>query len=734
MQVKRKDDLWCIAEDPFQLEHNKHYEGMFAQGSGYMSVRGCLEEGLPGSDSGVSKTGTYIPGVNGRHPSLKEEIINLPWFLELKVSFDGERLDMRNSRLTGYERWLDLRDGVLYRTFEWSTNQGALLKLTYRRFASMATKHLFVQEMTLSVRKGSGKVTVQSGIDANVTTNDFNHFNHIRNSIYENRAILMEVTTNGSNRVSEMSCLRSDSGPVWAIETGVNRISFTGWKELNEGGQLSVMKLTSVWTDRDLVQSDAAVHDALLQKAADEGYDALYTKHSSLWRKKWEFSDIRVDGDDEAQRAIRFSIYHLIRSNAEDDPRVAICAKGHAGEGYCGRYFWDTEIYLVPFFLHTHPKAARNLLTFRYGTLDAARAIAASYGYKGARYPWETTAGGEEQCPLHSHADNQVHVTADIVYAIWHYFKATGDLEFMLNAGIDVMVETSRYWCERTDPDQTGCYQILGVIGPDEYKPYVMNNAFTNRMVQWNLSKTAEFLRTMMELDRDSYDSIVQRLNLSEVEIERFAHIAGNIKIPYDKEKGIVLQCDDFERYADVDIDRLWKDKSTYFWKNVSWEKIFRSKTLKQADVLLLMTLFPDDFTDEQKRDAFRYYEPITVHDSSLSAVVHSLLLTRLGMPDEAYAFFKRSAGLDITTKNGGASDGIHIANAGGIWQLTVYGFAGMKSAMWAENPEFEPCLPKEWRSLAFSVVWHGDIYTISVTHEGVNIERGGCVNNENLC
>jgi kojibiose phosphorylase len=442
--------------------------------------------------------------------------------------------------------------------------------------------------------------------------------------------------------------------------------------------------------------------------------------HASVWKRKWLLSDIMVEGDEELQRTLRFSIYHLIRSNAEDDPRVAICAKGYAGEAYFGRYFWDTEIYMLPFFIYTNPKAAKNLLMFRFNSLKGAKENARKYGYKGARFAWESSVGGEENCCLWQYSDNEIHITADIIYALCNYYEVTGDYKFMLDYGIDIMIETSRYWAQRVDKNLKGGYDLINVMGPDEYKAFSRNNAFTNKMVSYSLEKTVEFLCTIKSHE---YESIVKRVGISIQEMELFKTVAEKLVIPWDREKNLILQSEDFYGYADIDKNTLWNDRRKAFGHYISQERLYRSKALKQADALALIHLFPNYFTKEQMKIAYEYYEPITTHDSSLSAVVHALIAVWLRKEDEVRKFLKKALEIDTNPyEKGGAEEGIHIANCGGIWQLMVFGFGGLQIAGGQEEIRLQPFLLENWKKLEFSVQRLEKNYKVTISKDGYTI------------
>lgn len=739
--IREIDPSWCLIEEKYNRDTGKYYEGLFTQGNGYMHVRGSFEEGLADTAQDEeylrmpanvtleqprhpeTKWGTFVPGIVGQHPLLKEEIINLPYFLFMNLSVASEKLDMKASTIKQYKRWLDLRDGCLCRSFIWETKSGLVLKVTFMRFISMSDKHLCLQKINIEVLSGQGAVDMECGIDFGVRTNGYNHFQKVFTPNNDSESISAETLTDGGNRVLMLSEIKTSQDISWRKTLESQSISLSGSKFLKPGDCMEVQKAISVVTDRDLDEGELSTRgQRYLQLFREGGWYEIYRKHAQVWADKWKYSDIKVTGDAEAQLAIRMSVYHLIRSNCEDDPRVAICAKGYAGEAYFGRYFWDTEISMLPFFLHTNPKAARNLIMFRYNTLNGARKNAKDYGYEGARYAWESSVSGEEQCPCWQYADHEIHITADVVYALCHYVNSTGDVEFIWNYGIDIMVETARYWVKRVDFDKDGCYKLIGVMGPDEYLPMTRNNSFTNRLVKFSLNKTVAYLETIQQTNPDKYTEIKKRLDLKTNETKLFNTVGEKLVLPYDENTEIIPQSEDFESYADIDFDLVWKDRTKPFGNFVSQERNYRSKALKQADVVELMLLFPNDFSRTQMVNSYEYYEPITTHDSSLSASVHGIVAAQMGRTAEAEKFFQKAMKTDMSIEKRGAAEGIHIANCGGLWQMFVYGFAGLKSALWCDEIKLEPHLPDKWEKLEFTLAWRGKRYKIAVTKDKYDI------------
>lgn len=714
------NDGWSIVESPFRVEHLKAYEGLFTLGSGYLHVRGSLEEHLRDAPQNVTYTrmpanvtsekfretrgkwGTYVPGVFGKHPLLNNEMVNLPWFLRLAPTIDGERLDMELSRIEDYRRELMLDAATLVRTFRWQTRSGRQIRVTFERFISAARPYLCLQRLTL-IADQDAELVLRAGIDADVRTNGYDHFASVRLTESPDVGIMCQVKTDAGDDVFISSYLKTDSS--WAYEAAARAADMVVERTLPADEAVVFEKRTLVMTSRDSRSAGAR------SAAMNTRYEELHAEHADVWRRRWASCDVVLEGDPESQRALRASLYHLLRAHVPDDPRVAIDAKGYAGEAYWGRYFWDTEMYLLPFFLYTDPPRARTLVDFRVQSLPGAQANAARYGYTGARYAWESDAGGFECCPNWQYADHEVHVTADVVYGLAHFAAATDRPEYLSRDAAGVVLETARYWLERLDRRAGDEHlSLLGVMGPDEYTPISHNNSYTNRMVSLALQAAAR---------------IGPAAGLSPAECECFARAARELPI-LRRADGLVLQCEGFDQLADPRFEELWRDRSRSFASQVSQERLYRSQCLKQADVLMLMALFPGEFTPEEIRRAWDYYLPVTTHDSSLSAGMHQIIATRMGLDEEAWRFWEMGRAIDLDIAAGGAAEGIHIANAGAVWQMAVFGFAGLLTAMQSDVLSLSPRLPARWRRLNFPLVWKGTPVQIDIAPGSVTVHNRG--------
>lgn len=698
-------DGWTITIDGFDPAAARAVEGLFTQGSGYLHVRGSVEEPIAEAPQNVeyirlpanvtaesfaqtpARWGVYVPGVFAPHPTLNREMVNLPWFLELVPTVDGERLDATACDLESHQRRLDLRSATLSRTLRWRTRSGATVELTHERFISAAEPRLCAQRMTIASDRAV-ELTVEAGIDADVRTNGHDHLADWRLS-HPRRGDLRCVAWTECGEAIMMQS-RLSGADNWAYQPTRRRAALTCGQRLAPGAPLTIEKRTAVATSRDLKTADPA---EVLDRVAGRDWDAIHEAHAAVWARRWAVCDVRIDGDPASQRALRTSLYHLLRAHC-NDARVAIDAKGYAGEAYFGRYFWDTEMYLLPFYLYTDPDKARTLVDFRIHTLDGARRNARSYGYRGARFAWESDDQGDECCAAWQYRDHEVHVTADVAYALAHYAAATGDADYLPRHAAELLVETARYWVDRSDtrPGDRGA-SLLGVMGPDEYTPISHNNAYTNRMVAFALKLAAEH---------------GGRGGASEAERERFNDLAEALPIPRGGDGELVLQCEEFELLAEPRFDAYWRDRARPIAAQVSQERIYRTKCLKQPDVLLMMLLFPNEFGEREWRAAWDYYVPRTCHDSSLSYGLHAIVAARLGDAAAAWRFFEQSRDLDLDVASGKAAEGIHIAGAANNWSAVVLGFLGLATAMETGALTLNPRLPDHWNAVACPLVWRG--------------------------
>ncbi len=715
-------DNWIIKEDSFSASTAKAYEGLFTLGSSIVHIRGSLEEHLhdapqnleymrtPGNVTAEEfpatkvKWGTYIPYVFGPHPTLKVEMLNLPYFSDIVPFAGDEKLDMERSSIEGYCRQLDMRTATLSRSLLWKTENGQDVSVEFVRFVSGVRQQLCLQKLTLS-SESQVQITIRTGIDADVRTSGYDHFETVEIASHGDDGMRCSVNTNNDDTVSVLSKIIMPD-IKWRFVEEDRKGYLLATITIPAGQQVVIEKRTAIATSLDREVQDT---ESILEDSRQFTFEQLHQEHCECWAKRWGRSDVMIEGDDESQLAIRVSVYHLLRCHVTDDPRVSIDAKGYAGDAYFGCYFWDSEIYMMPYFLYTEPDSARTLVDFRVRNLEAAKQNAISQGYRGAKYPWFTDTSGLERCPLWQYADHQVHVTADIVYAIAHYATAA-DESYLKGPAAEVIVETARYWMDRIDHRPGDDHvSILGVMGPDEYMPLSANNAFTNALVSFALKLAAK---------------AGPHGGATDEECKSFKDTAKLLPVLRGRDGEVILQCEEFENLAEPGFDRFWKDRSKPFASQVSQERLYRSKTLKQPDVLMLMFLFPQDFTHKEMLKAWEYYLPYTTHDSSLSAGIHSIIATWLGLDNQSWQFWQKSLSKDLDVSKRGSQEGIHIACCACNWMIAVLGFAGMKTAMQTKVLTFEPSLPEKWQKLSFPVVWRGQSAFVELSHHQLVIHN----------
>jgi len=736
---------WCIVEDSFDITKNRHYESVFSLGTGFMTTRASIDEGFNDDDQSVeyerrmdnttlektretkSRWGTFMPVVQANHPTLRQGIVNLPYYLGLIIHVDGEKLDLEQGKILEYCRWLDLQTGTLYRHVLWETSSGKQVDVTWQRYMNPEDRFACIQDVNLTVSQDA-EVVIESFVDSDIRTNGFDKF--ARFSVgAEGDLLFSDVETNLQNRIITASQCFYNLPTQQKVDLTVRRVTGSARFCLENGENLEVRKISFTATDA-YFPSDQLLKIARenIQKLGHLEAESLHARHVAVWAELWRKSDIQIKAHDasgyNSQLAIRAAIFHLLKAKGLED-RALLCPKGSTTEMYYGSVFWDFEIFMLPFFIYTHPDLARTAPDFRYRGLDSARKLAHDYGYGGAKYPWQSDRSGNETCVPWQYADHQVHIAADVALGVWHYVCATGDKKFLYEKGAEIIFETARYWTERVDslPNRPGLH-ILGVMGPDEYKPITNNNAFTNFLARLNLQLAVEVAGDLKLNDSEHYDHLCQKIGLRDSELIEFGEIAAQINLPQDDERHIIWQCDDFDTaFAEIDIEGLWTDRTRLFGFYVSQEKRYRSKVIKQADVLALLGVFPHRFTEEQKAVSFTYYEPFTIHDSSNSMTHRQMVAADLGWADVAYESWLRAIDIDFG-RLPRANDGLHYANVGGMWQQVVFGFGGLASALNKNCLVFKPCLPEQIQSITFPLIWKGQPLRVTVTAETLCLEN----------
>ena len=732
---------WLIEEPSLDLAQLNYYETLFVVGNGYLGTRGSLEEGAVGA-----LPATYIAGIFDHHDSTVIDLVNAPDWLGLKVWVDGERLNVQSCKVLAHRRVLDLRQGLLYRSTLFEDSQGRKTRFESLRFASLRHLHVCALRAQITPENHSSMITIEAGIDGQRYNLDrlpaykesptfhpeikwekwakSKHLDFIKASRDGDAVYLQMRTLDRDHHLGYGSSLQS-------VPEGTTRTALLDYQQVTqrvefdatEGTTLCIDKLVSIFTSRDI---DLSVIEQsclnTLASACSDGWDSLLAEHCENWAQKWNDCDLAIEGASEAQKAVRFSIYQLLIAAAAHDDKANIGANALTGERYKGHVFWDTEIYLLPFYIYTQPAAARALLMYRYHTLSGALENAKANGFSGAQYAWESADTGIEATPKWTAdgvhrlwmSDEEFHITADVVYGIITYITATHDWDFLANYGAEVIVQSSRFWVSRLELNETANrYELRRVMGPDEFHEHVDNNAFTNQMAQWHLRQATEKLNGLKIERPSAFDRLVERLSFEAKEIELWADLAEQIHIPQDQATGVIEQFDGYFKLQDVPIDTWDENGMPAYPTGYHHFNCTDTTLIKQPDAVMLLYLLPDEFDDEVKRANYEFYEKRTLHKSSLSPAIHSIMGIEVGDRTKAEQYFLRSALVDLTDNQGNTEHGVHIASAGGTWQCAVFGFGGFR----VKNGRmtFKPWLPKGWSELRFRLCWRGDILSVVI-------------------
>jgi alpha,alpha-trehalose phosphorylase len=736
-------DEWRIVEARFTEEQVDRAETIFALGNGFMGVRGSFAEGRP-----ALSPGTFL---NGFHETWDikhaeeafglartgQTIVNVPDATVVKLYVDDEPLHLPSARLPAYERVLDMREGTLCRELTWSTPAGKSVHVRTERMVSLEHRHLLAIRYEVTVEDAAAPLVLSSQlINRQDTTpaaepDETDHDPRLAKS-FGHRVLHADVVQSDGNR-DVIGYRTRNSGMTMAvgvdhiIETGnEHHVTRTTDQDLSKvvvavdaqpGVPVRITKFVSY--QRSSVVPSAELVDRChrtLDRALAEGWDHLKHHQRAALDHFWERADIRVNmgvGTPRLQQAIRWNLFQLAQASWRAEG-AGIPAKGLTGQAYEGHYFWDTEVYVLPFLAYTQPRIARNLLRHRYHMLDEARRRAAEMSQRGAMFPWRTI-NGEEASAYYQAGTAQYHINADIAYAAQKYVNVRGDVDFLVEVGAEILVETARLWEDLGFYGDSGRFHIHSVTGPDEYTTVVNDNAFTNLMARMNLRSAASAVRLLHDTRPDDFDVLVHDVGLQWAEVEAWERAADAMFIPYDEARGIHPQDDAFLERERWDLTNTPRDKFPlllHFHPLV----IYRFQVIKQADVVLAMFLLGDEFTLDEKRRNFAYYDPLTTGDSSLSACVQSIVAAEIRDERKALRYFRYALLMDLADINGNVSDGVHIASTAGVWAALVNGFGGMRDH--GGRLSFDPRLPQAWHELVFPLRFRDRQLRVHLTHD----------------
>ncbi|WP_400244253.1 glycoside hydrolase family 65 protein [Niallia sp. JL1B1071] len=721
---------WKLISNKLEKKEKRLQESLTSIGNGYMGMRGNFEEGY----SGDFHQGTYIAGVwfpdktrvgwwkNG-YPQYFGKVINALNFIGVDIYVDGTKVDLYKENITDFHLELDMKEGILKRSFILQKGENRI-QFEFERFLSIIAKEVCAIDIKVTALTGAHKIELVPFLDGDVTNEDSNYEEKFWGEIGR------KVEANAGNLI--MKTVDNPFGtPRFAVSASmintINHQEVTSYNEktmyvanaynnkLKQGETIHLQKYVAVSTSRDWEEARlATVSDMLARQAKEKGYIALKEEHIAAWAARWEKADVQIEGDEEAQQGIRFNIFQLFSTYYGEDARLNVGPKGFTGEKYGGATYWDTEAYIVPMYLAVaEPKVTEQLLHYRRQQLPGAEHNAKQQGLRGALYPMVTFTGVE----CHNEWEitfEEIHRNGAIAHAIFNYATYTGDETYALNEGLDVLVGISRFWADRVHySKKNDQYMMHGVTGPNEYENNVNNNWYTNKIATWTLRYTLELLEKAGPQRKTD-------LNIGKSELAKWQEIIDKMYFPVDNELGIFVQHDTFLDKDLRPVDTLLKEERPLN-QNWSWDKILRSCFIKQADVLQGMYFLNHEFSLEEKKRNFDFYEPMTVHESSLSPCVHSILAAEIGLEEKAYEMYQRTARLDLDNYNNDTEDGLHITSMSGSWLAIVQGFAGMRTA--TGTLSFAPFVPKGWNSYSFTINYRNRLIRVTTTFEDVKLE-----------
>lgn len=709
-------------------------ESLLTIGNGYLNIRGSLEE-LPAGHCG----GMYLAGIFDKSESDVEELVKCPMWTDVSVWHNGDKFCLSTCKPVSHEQVLDMKKGVLHRKTLFRNSAGLILALETTRIAFMHDPHLGYLSVRITPKNFSGRLRVLSGLNGEVFNRGYfprELYKHLQLERIErgrNFMYLEMKTRERGTRISEAASwkLTAPEGIPLKWEPRIYGEKFTSEITIDalRGRTYEFEKLAVVNTSRE-VAPDCMFRDTIcrLKAYVRSGAEREIREHLAAWSSMWEQADVRIDGDEQARHALRYNLYQLIINGPV--AATGIGAKFLSSEGYLGHAFWDTEIFILPFYVYNFPHIARNLLLYRYNTLPGAMKNAEKLGYRGAKYAWESATTGEDVTPRFASklektirliytGTEEDHIVSDVIYGLERYFRVTGDEEFLLQYGLEMLFLTARFWESRSVRPGDD-YEIRTVIGPDEFHEHVDNNAYTNFLVKWHLRLAAMVHKHVAGTHPDVLGTVASKIGLDEQEPASWLEISRKLKFNQDPETGLVEQFDGYFSLRDHVIERHDREGRPVLPQGVNSRNIGRTQLIKQADVLIMMLLFPHAFSQQEKLANYHYYEPRTAHKSSLSHCTHAMMGLAVAERANAYRYFMKTALFDLKNLHENTALGIHAAAVGGTWQTVVHGFAGL--AIKSDRIVLNPWLPKKWDLLSFRVRWRDRLVNLEISHRDVSI------------
>jgi maltose phosphorylase len=735
---------WSIIEDGFDKERVKSSESLFSIGNGAMGQRANFEEQY----SGETFQGSYIAGVyypdktrvgwwkNG-YPEYFAKVLNAPNWIGIRVLINGEEFDLNTcTKVENYQRELNMKEGWHKRTFIATLKSGIQLQVEAQRFLSLKHDELGVIHYQITPLNQAVEITYIPYVDAGITNQDSNwddKFWEITNIQNEGKQAFIESHTNKTHYhvctyMESKLFLEGNPVDVGAEVLATDKLASLSYTQQVEANQaFSIEKYAGYVTSMNHDKSELiSAAKQVLSQGTTLGFQKLLQLQIEAWAEIWAMSDITIEGDVKAQQGIRFNIFQLNQTYLGKDARLNIGPKGFTGEKYGGSTYWDTEAYCIPFYMATKDQhVARNLLTYRYKHLEKAIENAEKLGFsKGAALYPMVTMNGEESHNEWEITFEEIHRNGAIAFAIFNYYRFTGDYSYIPEMGMEVLIGIARFWQQRaTFSTHKNKWMILGVTGPNEYENNVNNNWYTNYIAKWCMEYMLKNLEILKQDYPSDYARILEKTKIQNKEIQQMKKITSAMYFPYSEEHGVYLQQDGFldkEMIQVKDLDTKQRPINQHW----SWDRILRSPYIKQADTLQGFYFFEDHFSEAELEKHFDFYEPFTVHESSLSPCVHSIQAAKLDRMEQAYEFYLRTSRLDLDDYNREVEEGCHITSMAGTWMSIVEGYGGMRVKN--NHLHFAPKIPTQWDSYSFKVNFRNQIITVQVSKSGVDFKLDG--------
>ena len=737
---------WIVSEIEFEEKYIGKTEAIFALGNGYIGLRSANEERYLDEKRDLFISGTF----NKANENEVTELPNAADITEIEIYINGKRLTLSSKNNKEYLKSLNLKTGELSRSFVYLDDNYNEYKVSSKRFVSQDRLHVIVNRMEITPLSMNSKIEYRSGINGQVTNTGSQHFNEGEKRIYDYKYIQMLQETSQS----KITFIQNTVHNIYIVDTKIDRkpklsidrrrVSVSDEYEVDKDQTLVIEKFSNIYTTRDIDSENLTINQLRekslneIKEISDMDYDTFFEYNEKIWKKYWEDQNIVVEGNDYDQLAIRFAEYHLKVMTPAHDNRCGIAAKGLSGEGYKGHSFWDTEIFILPFYTYSNPEIARKLLEYRYLSINGAREKAKINGYEGAMYPWESAwLEDGEVTPVWGAVDIitgkatkiwsgfiEQHITADITFAVWQYYMITNDEDFMEKYGYEIMFDTAIFWASRLEwNDEKQRYHINEVIGPDEYKEHVDNDAFTNWLAYWTIETAIEYYNKLKSNKLEIFEAINKKLDLVR-SYDKWIEKLPKIYLPLPRElDNIIPQNDTFLSLKDIDLTK-YKNQTHVgsMFQDYNLDQVNKMQVIKQADVVMLLYLLEHKFSKEVKKANYDYYEKRTLHDSSLSLSTHSILASDIDEKELAYKLFNGATKIDLGENMKTSDHGIHAASLGGIWQIVVNGFGGVR--MIGGNLRINPKLPESWEKLSFSFIWKNNKINVNLSKNNIELNR----------